>query len=71
MIDSSRGGKGASHKSGEETLKWRSFERTVKRAREGFASLSTSELRDIIETAILSVRKQKRRRFVAARENER
>ena len=52
--------KGALSKFVEDAVKWRLFDETVKQAREAFASMSASELRDTIDEA-LHVRKQKRR----------
>jgi hypothetical protein len=48
-------------KSTEDAAKWRRFDQTVNRVREAFASLPDDQLRDLIDEAVLHVRKQKRR----------
>ncbi|MGA7696482.1 MAG: ribbon-helix-helix domain-containing protein [Candidatus Sulfotelmatobacter sp.] len=53
--------KGALSKFVEDAVKWRLFDQTVNQAREAFASVPAGELRDTIDDAILSVRKQRRR----------
>ena len=53
--------KGALSKFVEDAVKWRLFDQTVDQAREAFASVPAGELRDTIDDAILSVRKQRRR----------
>jgi len=53
--------KGALSKFVEEAVKWRLFDRTVNQARAGFDDLSAAELRNTIDEAILSGRKQKPR----------
>ncbi len=50
-------------KSIADAAKWRRFAQTVDQARRGFASLSVDELRDLIDKAILHVRKQKTQNF--------
>jgi hypothetical protein len=46
-------------KRAKDTIKWRRFDLSVKKAREAFASLSDAEISNIIDEAVLSVRKDK------------
>jgi Ribbon-helix-helix domain len=43
----------------KDTVKWRRFDQSVKKAREAFASLSDAEISNIIDDAVLSIRKDK------------
>lgn len=54
--------KGALSKFVEDAVKWRLFDRTVSQARDAFADVSEDELRSMIDEAVTSVRKEKRRR---------
>lgn len=53
--------KGALSKFVEDAVKWRLFDQTVNQARQAFADLPSDELNDMIDEAIASVRKDKRR----------
>ncbi len=53
--------KGALSKFVEDAVKWRLFDQTVNQVRESFASVPADDLQRMIDEAIMSVRKQKRR----------
>ena len=53
--------KGALSKFVEDAVKWRLFDRTVSQVRDAFADVPEDELIDMIDEAVASVRKQKRR----------
>jgi hypothetical protein len=53
--------KGALSKFVEDAVKWRLFDQTVNQARQAFADLPSDELNYMIDEAIASVRKDKRR----------
>jgi hypothetical protein len=54
--------KGALSKFVEEAVKWRLFDQTVSEVRQTFADIPPNELDSLIDEAVASVRKQKRRR---------
>ena len=53
--------KGALSKFVEDAVKWRLFDQTVIQARQGFADMAPDELTSMINEAITSVRRHKRR----------
>ena len=54
--------KGALSEFVEEAVKWRLFDQTVSEVRQAFADIPPNELDALIDEAVASVRKQKRRR---------
>jgi len=53
--------KGALSKFVEDAVKWRLFDRTVSQVRSAFADVPAEELNVMIDEAVTSVRKEKRR----------
>jgi hypothetical protein len=54
--------KGALSKFVEDAVKWRLLDQTVNEVREAFADMPADELDSLINEAVASVRKEKRRR---------
>ena len=54
--------KGALSKFVEDAVKWRLFDQTVSQARKAFTGVPPAELRDMIDEAVASVRKEKHRK---------
>lgn len=53
--------KGALSKFIEDAVKWRLFDQTVNEVRQAFADLPPDELQNMIDEAVVSVRKEKQR----------
>ncbi|MGA9507256.1 MAG: ribbon-helix-helix domain-containing protein [Candidatus Sulfotelmatobacter sp.] len=53
--------KGALSKFVEDAVRWRLFDHTVSQVRQAFADVSADDLRDMINEAVASARKDKRR----------
>jgi len=53
--------KGALSKFVEDAVKWRLFDQTVSEVREAFADMSAGQLDNLIDEAVASVRKERRR----------
>lgn len=53
--------KGALSKFVEDAVKWSLFDQTVHQARQAFADVPANDLQSLIDEAVVSVRKEKRR----------
>jgi len=53
--------KGALSKFVEDAVKWRLFDQTVNHVRQAFADVPANDLQSLIDEAVVSVRKEKRR----------
>lgn len=53
--------KGALSKFVEDSVKWRLFDQTVDQVRQAFVGVPANDLQSVIDEAVVSVRKQKRR----------
>ena len=53
--------KGALSKFIEDAVKWRLFDQTVNEVRQAFADVPADELRNMIDEAVVSARKEKQR----------